>query len=315
MPMRRVMTALVLAGAIALVVPCNSFAQRGGGGHAGGFGGGHAGGFSGGHGFSGGGFSGHSFGAPSSGFGTSGFRAGGVPARSFTAPRVNFMPGLVPPGSSRFAPSARPYGGYSGTRSPYGQLTLPPVSRAPYPGAANRGSTSQPYHGGNNQWHGGDKDGHNHYRSSYYSTNVYSWPYAWPYYAGSYWPWWPYFGDWDSGDTYSADNTSAPAQPQDQYYAPQQEQEYPQYENRPYYPPQIAGSPGVAISEPTVTIIYKDGHAEQVRNYALTPTRLLMMDNAAAGFSVQVPLSLIDLPATQAANRATGVEFQPPVGN
>ena len=82
--------------------------------------------------------------------------------------------------------------------------------------------------------------------------------------------------------------------------------------SRPVYPPAIIGSPGVAISEPTVTIIYKDGHAEQVHNYALTPTKLLMMDNAGAGYSLQVPLSLIDLPATVQANRAAGVDFQLP---
>jgi hypothetical protein len=308
--MRRVLTTLVLAGAIAFAVPCATYAQRGGG-HAGGFsGGGHAGGFSGGHvgGFSGGGFSGHSFSAPS----------GGFQGRSFSAPRMNFMPGPSTPGTARFASTPRPYGSPNGTRSPFGQLNIPTVRRAPYPGAANRGSANQPYHNGNNQWRGGDHDGHDHYRRPYYGgVGVYPWGYGWPYYAGlSYWP---YFGNWDSGYDYSPD-TSAQIAPQmqdqnpqqypDQYSAPE-----PQDMSRPVYPPATIGSPGVAISEPTVTIIYKDGHAEQVRNYALTPTKLLMMDNAAAGYSMQVPLSLINLPATIQANRAVGVDFQPPVGD
>jgi hypothetical protein len=318
MRMRRVMTALVLAGAIALAFPSAMFAQHGGG-HAGGFsGGGHAGGFSGGHvgGFSGGhvgGFAGPRFGAPSGGF-----------ARSFPAPRMSFMPGPVSSGPTRFAPALRPYGGLSGTRSPFGQLRMPAVPRAPYPGAGDRSSTNQPYHSGNNQWggnhgsHGGDHNGNDdhRYRRPYYGgVTVNSWPYYY-YYPSWYWPWWPYFGDWDSSDSYPPDSTTAPTQPEDQYYAPpEQEPQYPQSENRPLYQPGIIGSPGVAISEPAVTIIYKDGHAEQVHNYALTPTKLLMMDNAAAGVSLQVPLSLIDLAATEQVNRTAGVDFRLPVRN
>jgi hypothetical protein len=316
--MRRVMTALVLAGAIALVVPCNSFAQRGGGGHGGGFsGGGHAAGFSGGHvgGFSGGHGFGGGFSAPSSGFGSAGLRAGGLPARSFPAPRMNFMPRPATPGPTRFAPTARPYGGFNGTRSPFGQLSIPAVRRAPYPGAANRGSTNQPYRSGNNQWHGGDKDGHNHNRSSYYkSTTTYSWPYAWPYYASSYWPWWPYFGDWDSTDNYASDSTNAPAQQQDQYSAPEQEQQdpgRPAYESRAYQ----SASAASAMPEPAVTIIYKDGHSQEINNYALTRTTLLMLDNASAGVTPQVPLDQINLSATEQANRAQGVNFSVPVQN
>jgi hypothetical protein len=319
----RVPTILVLAGAIAFAIPCAAHAQRGGG-HAGGFsGGGHAGGFSGGHagGFSGGGFAGHSFSAPSAGFG-----AGGFQGRSFAAPRMNFMPGPGTSSSARFASAPRPYG-FNGTRSPFGQMPMPAIRRAPYPGAGNNGGWSnQPYRNGNNQWHGGghngDHDGH-HYRPPYYGGAIYSSTYGWPYYAGlSYWPW-PYFGDWDSGYDSSPDTAYAGAQIQggqqdqypqqnpDQYYAPEPQQD----SGRPAYQPGYMASPGVAISEPAVTIIYKDGHAEQVRNYALTPTKLLMMDNAAAGYSMQVPLSLIDLPATVQANRAAGVDFQLPVSD
>ena len=126
--MRRVLTAFVLAGASALVLPCAMLGQRGGG-HAGGFSGGHVGGFS------SGGFAGHSFGVPS----------GGFTARSFPAPRMNFMPGPASSGYSRFAQAARPYGGFTGTRSPFGQLSIPAVRRAPYPGAVSRGLTNQPY--------------------------------------------------------------------------------------------------------------------------------------------------------------------------
>jgi hypothetical protein len=316
--MRRVMTAFVLAGAIALTAPCALFTQRGGGGHASGFSGGHTGGgFSGGHagGFSGGGFTAPHFTAPS----------GGIAPRSFPAPRMGMMPRPIYPGAARFAPNLRPYSG-----SPLGQLNNPAVRRSPY-AIGNRGWTNPPYrsnnwqgsnnwHGGNN-WHSGDHNGH-YYRPPYYVgyNNYYTyWP---PYYPYGYWPWTPYLGGWDSEDYSSSDQNASPDQYQYQNQYPYQ---YPDQNSapdppdedaaRPAYQPPIIASPGVAISEPTVIIVYKDGHAEQVHNYALTPTRLLLMDNASAGFSLQVPLALIDLPATVQANRAAGVDFRLPVQN
>lgn len=232
---------------------------------------------------------------------------------------MNFMPrpgpgfGPGPAGYARFAPTARPYGGFTGPRSPFGQLSIPAVRRAPYPGAANRGSTNQPYHSGYPDGHGRDHDGHNHYRSSYYrSVSVYSWPYGWPYYSGGYWPWWPYFGNWDSGDDYSSYSTAAPAQNQDPYYAPDPAQ---QDTVRPAYPPEIAASVAPAVPEPAVTIIYKDGHSQQIHNYALTRNKLLMLDEASSGLAPQISLDEINLPATEQVNRAAGVDFRLPISN
>ena len=325
--MRRFFTSLLLAGSLILATSSAAHAQRGGGhaggfsgGHAGGLSGGHAGGFGGGHvgGFSGGGFSSRGFGGGFAG------PSGGYASHYFPAPRMNFSQGMASSGASRFA--ARPYGTSPATRSPFGQLSIPAVRRGPYPGAysgAYSSSYSRSYPGSANNRsstgqanHGGDHDGHDHYRRSYYGgTAIYS-----PYYAnGLYWPW-PYFGDWDSGYDDSADTTAAPAQNPDQNPGRYPDQDYapepqPEDMSRPAYPPAITGSPGVAISEPTVTIIYKDGHAEQVHNYALTRAALLMMDNASAGYSLLVPLELIDLPATEQINRAAGVDFRPPVQN
>ena len=79
--------------------------------------------------------------------------------------------------------------------------------------------------------------------------------------------------------------------------------------------PAYSDSPAVATYEPTVQIIYNDGHAEMVHNYALTPTTLLVIENAAAGVSLQVPLEFINLPATMQVNRAAGVDFRLPARN
>jgi hypothetical protein len=295
--MRRVLTALVLAGAIAMFNPCATHAQRGGG-HAGGFGGGHAGGFS------GGGFAAHNFGggfaAPSTGFAP----------HYFPAPHMSFSQG--PTG---FSSSPHPYGSSPATRSPFGQLSIPAVRRAPYPGAYpraypgaadSRGWTNQPNHGGYPDGHGGHP-----YRTPYHSgVTLYS-----PYYAtgiGWYWPWWPYFGNWDSGDYYAPNTTAAPGQTSDRYYAPETER---QDTGRPGYQSEIAAGPAPAMPEPVVTIIYKDGHSQQIHNYALTRTTLLMLDDASSGLTPQISLDEINLPATEQVNRAQGVNFSLPVKN
>src|SRR6202007_3043815 len=83
-----VMRRLMAIAAFTLLLSVPLWAQRGGGGHGGGFGGGHAAGFSGGHagGFAGHGFAGHSSGFARSGFCQSGFRGGRAPIGSFPRP-------------------------------------------------------------------------------------------------------------------------------------------------------------------------------------------------------------------------------------
>ncbi|MBV8631952.1 MAG: hypothetical protein JOZ83_13570 [Silvibacterium sp.] len=315
MHMRRVLTALVLAGAIASALPGALIAQHAGGGHAAGFsGGGHVGGFAGGHvgGFSGGGFTAPHFTGPSPAYVQHGF----------PAPRMNPMPAPLTPGISRLPSVPRQYGGFSGARSPFGQL--PAIHRSPFSPGGNRGWTNQPLrNAGNNQWHNEDHHGdHNHEcRRPYYGgVTVYSGSYWWPYYSS--WYWWPYWGygyddSSDSNSGYSQTPNQYSDQYPDQYSAPQAPDAAPD-EDRPVYQPyqsQMGASPGVAIAEPAVTIVYKDGHWAQFRNYALTPTSLVIMDNASAGFSLRVPLELINLPATEQANRAAGVDFRLPVEN
>jgi len=299
--MRRVLTFLV-AGAMALAVPQVMLAQRGGG-HGGG--GGHAGGFSGGAGARGfgGGFGG-SFSAPHGG------SFSGFAPRSFSAPRMGFSPGMRPSGFS-----TRPYAGYPQrswpvARSPFGQLNAPAVRRGPYPGVAD-GRTS-----GGRSWHGGHSDGHrpdyhSHSRFTYSINTVPYYPYyAWPWYGG-----WPYFGNWDSSSYDSDSDTGAvTAQP---YAEPESAPAEEEAEARPAYQPYQAevatyAAPG---PEPALTIVYKDGRSQQVHNYALTQSTLLLLDDASSGRTEQVSLQEIDLPATEQANRAAGVDFRVPVRN
>jgi hypothetical protein len=285
--MRRALTSLFLTAAIVWVNSHLMLAQRGGG-----------------HGSSGG----HASGFSSGGFGTRGFGSSfggsylGSTPRSFPAPRMNFQSG-----SSAYNSYARPYAAYQQrswpvARSPFGQLSAPTVSRAPYPGAL-----------GSRSWngypsHGGYPNGRRVYRSSY------GYGYISPFYSGLVTGWiapWPYFGNWDD---ISGTSDTGPAP--DQSYAAEQQPPYePENEAPMAYQAGYPSATETPASEPALTIVYKDGHSQQVHNYALTPTTLLLLDDAASGRTQQVSLEEINLPATQAANRAAGVDFSLPVRN
>jgi hypothetical protein len=63
--------------------------------------------------------------------------------------------------------------------------------------------------------------------------------------------------------------------------------------------------------QPATTLIFKDGRTPvQVHNYALTDNTLYALDGDSRQ---EIPLSLLDLPATMEANRKAGVDFALPV--
>jgi hypothetical protein len=302
MCMRRVLTSVLLAGAMVLAVPQAMFAQRGGG-HVGGFSGGGAGargfGGAGTRGF-GGGFSG-SFSGPRAGF----------TGPTFQAPRMNFMPGPVGPGST-----VRPYAGFPAVRPSFGQLGSPAVRRVPYP---LPGAPRAPYpvsgtSGGktwNGQgWHDGSHNGHNSYRPYYYHGHL---VYSWPYYTAGLGNWWlsPWpFSIWDSPG-YN-DEPQGVVQP-DQSYAPEPE---PEPETRPAYQSYQPDEPAPPqTAEPALTIVYKDGHSQEIHNYAVTRTSLLLLDEASTGHTPEISLEEINLLATEQVNRAAGVNFKVPARN
>ena len=63
--------------------------------------------------------------------------------------------------------------------------------------------------------------------------------------------------------------------------------------------------------QPATTLIFKDGRSPvQVHNYALTASTLYALDGDSRQ---EIPLSLLDVPATVEANRKAGVDFALPV--
>ena len=220
------------------------------------------------------------------------------------------------------------------------------AGRAPYGGNQFR----LPNHGWSGQ---GDHDRDHHHRGIYWHGGVYpygypygyGYGYGWPLFTGYVDPW--LFGpdsfDYDNGYGSSAygppgygyapdagygsagdygDSLPSPyrdygmpgyapqgAGGQPQYPASAQPYAQPSYSQPAYTPPANAIA---AVNNEAVTVIFKDGRPpEQVHNYLLTATTLTVLDP----HYQQIPLADVNLEATQAANRATGIDFRvPPAG-
>lgn len=140
--------------------------------------------------------------------------------------------------------------------------------------------------------------------------------YVYPYAYANSWELLPGdFGYLDDDNT--AQNVPPPAA--DQAVAPQQEQTSPEYQaayeyRQEYEPPAYAApaSPSSIAPEPQLTLIFKDGHTQQIRNYVVTPHAVIVMDEAASGREPSIPLTELNLPATEEAARQAGLEFSPP---
>jgi len=71
-------------------------------------------------------------------------------------------------------------------------------------------------------------------------------------------------------------------------------------------------SPSAPPSQASVTLIFKDGRPqEHIHNYLLSRTTLTVLDQGRH----EIPVDLLDLPATEQANRATGVDFYLPAAD
>ena len=265
---------LGLAGCIALAPA--ALAQRGGG-HGGSFGGGHAGGF-------GGGFSGHSFG-------------GGFSSRSFGGY------------SGSFGRSSNL--GSLGSRSySYGsRMTWPAPARSFAPNLRS----GYGYGAGNLRGSGGY--GRDRYRSPY---RGYGYGNGYGYYPGTAWgilPWELGYPDFTGyGDSSWVGQSDAAAPQQDPGYDAGPAEDY-----RPAYGdaagPSWGGRAPVSAplaEEPALTLIFNDGHQQSIRNYALTSNYLLVLDNAGSGRQQRIPLTELNLPATQRAAQSAGLDFTPP---
>lgn len=138
---------------------------------------------------------------------------------------------------------------------------------------------------------------------------------GYPIYANS-WELLPYdlgSSDFDSEtDQGSAQSTVTVPPPETGYrpaYAGDQGEPYPAPEA--YAAPSAPAAP--VAPEPELTLIFKDGHTQAIRNYVLTPNDLVDLDEAATGREKRIPLDKLNLPATEKAAQQAGLDFSPPV--
>jgi hypothetical protein len=137
--------------------------------------------------------------------------------------------------------------------------------------------------------------------SPYYGGYAYA-PYAYPY-------------DYDVEDyNDSADSQAPPADSRDDYRNNDDrqvlDQDYRAELNRPTEQSSTSErSPEPVVAQPSTLLIFKDGHQQEVSNYAIVGGTLYDLSD---GRSKKVQLTDLDLSATVKQNDERGVEFQVP---
>jgi hypothetical protein len=233
-------------------------------------------------------------------------------------------------GPRGFAPAPHMSGGFNrggltpGVRSGF---VGTPIQRGFNPSPTYRrntlipsGGVSRPRSFGN--WHGSPSQNGRHPYGGRYRR-----PYAPYFYANSTYlvpgllnSYWDYPDDFNANDGTPYSNQQ-PIQdfnyfqpdPAPGYGSGDQEQrsgQGPEYRSNDVPPPPHAASEPLPLA--ALTLIFKDGHSQQIHNYAMTRTKIYVLDNAAAGRTFEIPLNTIDLHATEETNRQAGVDFSIP---
>ena len=171
-----------------------------------------------------------------------------------------------------------------------------------------------PFPRGGRCWGGNCFYHHYNYGYGYPGYGYGYWPYA---YAG--WGWdYPWYDDYDDSDNYQAQ-----APPSNEYYQPPPADYQSQAEidrlhdevarlrdqvqsgsNSVPRPPEAKES----APEPT-QLVFADKHTEQIENYAIVRQNLWVFDGSRTR---KIPLSSLDIAATQKANEDQGVDFEIP---
>lgn len=236
---------------------------------------------------------------------TMGRLGGGFAGGSYVRP-----PGFVRPPAfapHTFAPA--PNFASSAPRSTY-----VPGKRLPFGGSASE------WHSGDHRDHDRDHD-HDRNRNFRYGSPYQGLGYGgYPYLFANSWELLP--GDVDATDfgTYGDDSgseaeqqqpTAAVAPPSDGYRPEYTGSPEPTAEYAP--PPAVEEQPPASVArEPALTLIFSDGHREDIHNYVLTSDAVIVLDEAASGRQKRIPLSSLDLSATQQAAQQQGLDFTPP---
>jgi hypothetical protein len=109
----------------------------------------------------------------------------------------------------------------------------------------------------------------------------------------------------------NSDSGSDPAQQSAASVAPSDDGYRPDYGEPAYQNSAVISSPSIE-QEPQLTLIFNDGHQQAIRNYVLTSDTVIVLDRAASGYQQRVPLTALNLPATQQGAQQAGLDFSPP---
>jgi hypothetical protein len=190
---------------------------------------------------------------------------------------------------------------------------LAPLSLAQMRGAHFGGAV----HAGSTGFHGGVRFSSPNYHFYFYG-NRYPWfgayrrPYFWPY----YYPYPAFYGTYG----YASSPVVIQAQPAAEYnpelYTAQRElagevdrlNDEVDRLKAEREQLQVLSRPPARI-EPSTVLVFRDKHIQEVQNYAIVGQTLWIMSQDRAN---KVPLSQLDIPATQKLNDERGVAFQLP---
>ena len=168
-----------------------------------------------------------------------------------------------------------------------------------------------------------------YHRPSYpYPSRGYRQPYRPFYYARSTYldpgllnSYLDYPSGYDMQDNYSGDQSAQASQAGDNgNYGPEtapydsEQAQGMTYRAQQDVPPPPPGVPD-PLPQAAITLVFKDGHSQQVHNYAVTKTTLYVLDDAASGRRPEIPLDTIDVAATVRTNQESGLDFTVPAGN
>ena len=233
-------------------------------------------------------------------------------------------------GSRGFASAPHMSGGFNGGGFSSGIRSGPVGTLAPRPFNAlstYRGNTLIPSGGASRpgmpygNWHGSPSQNWNHtYGGTYHRPYA---PYFYPnstYFVpgllNSYLGYPGGFGAYDGAPYFdqqpNQDNNYSQPDPAPDYGSGDQGQSpgQPVYRSQDAPPPPAPSEPSPRAA---LTLIFKDGHSQQVHNYAMTRTKLYVLDDAVSGRTPEIALNTIDLQATEETNRQAGVAFSIPV--
>ncbi|MGA9509280.1 MAG: hypothetical protein WBV55_11745 [Candidatus Sulfotelmatobacter sp.] len=141
----------------------------------------------------------------------------------------------------------------------------------------------------------------------------YGWGYPYPYLYGGIDPYW--WWDSDSSDDQDQQNQIGLANEMNQQSLEEQQMRnqadqdaYADARSAPRSPRQAS----TTESDPSTVLIFRDQHKEEIKNYAIVGQTLW---NFSPQGTHKIPLSSLDLPATEKANDDRGVEFHLPGAN